>query len=112
MTHTTEPLSGPLHHGGRLRQAAEQYGIPLAAWLDLSTGINPLGWPVPPVPAAAWSRLPEDEDGLERAARDYYGAEHLLPVAGSQAAIQALPWLRPPCRVGVLSPGYAEHAAA
>ena len=112
MTHTTEPLSGPLHHGGRLRQAAEDYGIPLEAWLDLSTGINPLGWPVPPVPAAAWSRLPEDEDGLEQAARDYYGAEHLLPVAGSQAAIQALPWLRPPGRVGVLSPGYAEHAAA
>ncbi len=107
-----EPLAGPLHHGGRLRQAAEHYGIPLAAWLDLSTGINPLGWPVPPVPAAAWSRLPEDGDGLEQAAQAYYGAEHLLPVAGSQAAIQALPWLRPPCRVGVLSPGYAEHAAA
>ncbi len=112
MTLAAEPLAGPLHHGGRLRQAAEHYGIPLAAWLDLSTGINPIGWPVPPVPAAVWSRLPEDEDGLEQAARAFYGAEHLLPVAGSQAAIQALPWLRPPSRVGVLSPGYAEHAAA
>ncbi len=112
MTLAAAPLAGPLHHGGRLRQAAEHYGIPLAAWLDLSTGINPNGWPVPAVPAAAWSRLPEDEDGLEQEARAYYGAEHLLPVAGSQAAIQTLPWLRPPCRVGVLSPGYAEHAAA
>ncbi len=104
--------SGPLHHGGRLRAAASHYGLALDQWLDLSTGINPNGWPVPPVPASAWARLPEDEDGLEQAARAYYGASHLLPVAGSQAAIQALPRLRPPARVGVLSPGYAEHAAA
>jgi len=101
-----------LEHGGRLRAAAEQYGIPLADWLDLSTGINPNGWPVPPVPAAAWARLPEEDDGLSEAACAYYGAEHLLPVAGSQAAIQALPRLRPPCRVGVAAPGYAEHAHA
>ncbi len=104
--------SGPLHHGGRLRAAASHYGLDLDQWLDLSTGINPNGWPVPPVPASAWARLPEDEDGLEQAARAYYGAAHLLPVAGSQAAIQALPRLRAPARVGVLSPGYAEHAAA
>jgi cobalamin biosynthetic protein CobC len=36
----------------------------------------------------------------------------VLPVAGSQAAIQALPGLRPPCRVGVPAPGYGEHAHA
>ncbi|WP_309461085.1 bifunctional adenosylcobinamide kinase/adenosylcobinamide-phosphate guanylyltransferase, partial [Xanthomonas oryzae] len=35
-----------------------------------------------------------------------------LPVAGSQAAIQALPLLRALGRVGVLTPGYAEHAQA
>ena len=104
--------SGPLHHGGRLRAAASYYGLALDQWLDLSTGINPNGWPAPPIPASAWARLPEEEDGLEQAARAYYGATHLLPVAGSQAAIQALPRLRAPARVGVLSPGYAEHAAA
>jgi cobalamin biosynthesis protein CobC len=64
------------------------------------------------VPADAWHRLPEDEDGLLDAARAYYGCEHLLAVPGTQAAIQALPYLRPRCRVGVLSPGYAEHAHA
>ena len=42
----------------------------------------------------------------------YYGTQSLLPVAGSQAAIQALPGLRAPGRVGVLQPGYAEHARA
>ena len=30
-----------LKHGGRLREAAARYGIPIEAWLDLSTGINP-----------------------------------------------------------------------
>ena len=109
----TEPAGdGGLQHGGRLRLAAIRYGIPLADWLDLSTGINPNGWAVPAIPASRWARLPEDEDELEQAARDYYGAEHLLPVAGSQAAIQALPQLRAPSRVAVLNPGYAEHAYA
>jgi cobalamin biosynthetic protein CobC len=101
-----------LEHGGRLRLAAARYGIPLADWLDLSTGINPNGWPVPAIPAATWTRLPEDEDGLTEAAYSYYGTPVLLPVAGSQAAIQALPSLRAPCRVAVIHPGYAEHAHA
>ncbi len=101
-----------LEHGGRLRLAAARYGIPLADWLDLSTGINPCAWPVPAVPAAVWTRLPENEDGLTEAACSYYGTHALLPVAGSQAAIQALPQLRAPCRVAVIRPGYAEHAHA
>ena len=101
-----------LEHGGRLRQAAAYYGIPLADWLDLSTGINPNGWPVAEVAAAAWARLPEDDDGLAEAACAAYGAPICLPVAGSQAAIAALPHLRGVSRVGVLSPGYAEHAHA
>lgn len=101
-----------LEHGGRLMQAARRYGIPASHWLDLSTGINPDGWPVPPIPPRAWQRLPEDDDGLVELAARYYGAPAPLPVAGSQAAIQALPRLRGPSRVGVLAPGYAEHAHA
>ncbi|TWI53754.1 L-threonine O-3-phosphate decarboxylase [Pseudomonas duriflava] len=101
-----------LEHGGRLRKAAQQYGIPLEQWLDLSTGLAPTPWPIPEIPLSAWARLPEDEDGLEAAAREYYGALSLLPVAGSQAAIQALPALRLPGRVGLLTPCYAEHEQA
>jgi cobalamin biosynthetic protein CobC len=52
------------------------------------------------------------DDGLETAARDYYGVESLLPVAGSQAAIQTLPLLRRPCRVGLLENSYSEHRLA
>lgn len=99
-----------LEHGGRVHRAAREYGIPLEQWLDLSTGISPFGWPVPAIPASAWQRLPEDDDGLIDTARAYYQAPHVLPLAGSQAAIQALPLLRAPCRVGIIAPGYVEHA--
>ena len=49
--------SAPLVHGGRLRLAAERFGIPLSEWLDLSTGINPCGWPLPPLSGAALSLI-------------------------------------------------------
>ncbi len=99
-----------LEHGGNLREAAREYDLPLSQWIDLSTGINPNGWPVPTLEPDCWRRLPELDDGLEQAAAGYYGSDSLLPVAGSQAAIQALPLLRSPARVGVLSPGYGEHS--
>ncbi|MDH4284959.1 MAG: aminotransferase class I/II-fold pyridoxal phosphate-dependent enzyme, partial [Gallionellaceae bacterium] len=46
------------------------------------------------------------------AAQKYYGATELLAMAGSQAAIQALPQLRPSSRVALSTPAYAEHALA
>ncbi|MDO7901498.1 threonine-phosphate decarboxylase CobD [Pseudomonas sp. K1(2024)] len=101
-----------LEHGGRLLRAVREYGIARQDWLDLSSGIAPWSFPIPEVPAQAWARLPEVEDGLEQAARSYYDVAQLLAVAGSQAAIQALPQLRPRGRVGVLWPCYAEHTQA
>lgn len=101
-----------LEHGGRLLRAVAQYAIARERWLDLSSGIAPWPYAVPSIPQEAWARLPETEDGLEQAARTYYHANLLLAVAGSQAAIQALPQLRVPGRVGVLTPCYAEHPHA
>lgn len=102
-----------LEHGGRLREAARRWGRPLSGWIDLSTGIDPLGYPVPPLDQEAWRRLPEENDErLAFAAARYYGNPCLLPVAGSQAAIRALPALFPKGHVAVLAPTYAEHAAA
>ncbi|MBS1190819.1 MAG: cobC [Rhodocyclaceae bacterium] len=101
-----------LEHGGRLLAAARQYGIPVAQWLDLSTGINPQGWPVPALSPECWQRLPEADDGLEAAAAAYYGNPRLLPLPGSQAAIQALPTLFQPAAVACLAPLYAEHPQA
>lgn len=101
-----------LEHGGKLLDAIQTYGIPREQWIDLSTGINPRGWIPPRPPDAVWLRLPEECDELEQVARHYYGCDSLLPVAGSQQAIQLLPSLRPPSSVGFISPGYAEHPHA
>lgn len=101
-----------LDHGGRLLAAARLYGIPTEGWLDLSTGINPNGWTVPFFSGDAWLKLPQDEDGLEDAAARFYGVSQVLPVAGSQAAIQSLPRLRKPSKVAIVEPGYSEHAHA
>ncbi|QIK39108.1 threonine-phosphate decarboxylase [Caldichromatium japonicum] len=100
----------PPEHGGGLRAWARRFGRPLGEWVDLSTGINPRGWSVPELPSEVWQRLPEEDDGLAAAAAAYYGTEGAVPVPGVQAAIQLLPYLRPPCRVGVPAIGYAEHA--
>ncbi|NML30930.1 threonine-phosphate decarboxylase CobD [Paraburkholderia antibiotica] len=107
--------AGPIAHGGNLHEAATRYGIPYAQWLDLSTGINPHGYPVPPLPADAWRRLPDNGDGFAARAAHYYGAPdaaHVLPVAGSQAAIRALPALLPRATVGIATLTYGEYAPA
>jgi cobalamin biosynthesis protein CobC len=105
-------LSSLAGHGGCPQQAAALYGIPLPQWMDLSTGINPRGWPVGPIAQELFARLPEEEDGLPEVMRRYFGATDVLAVAGSQSAIQALPCLRPPGRVAVRVPTYSEHAMA
>lgn len=99
-----------LNHGGRLNRAVKKFNIPIENWIDLSTGINPNHWPIPNIPDKCFTRLPEDDDGLVEAARKYYQADNLLPVAGSQSVIQLLPLLREKSKVAVPDIGYAEHA--
>ncbi len=104
-----------LEHGGRLRAAAARFSAPgrrLADWLDLSTGINPQGYRVPILDAACWRCLPDDDDDLAAVAAAYYGNPNLLPVPGSQAAIQLLPALFRPLAVSCLTPIYEEHPQA
>ncbi len=107
---TPAAVTTVIAHGGNLRRAIAQYGGQASDWLDVSTGINPHAYPAPPIAPDAWHRLPEPDAGLIDAACAYYGAPVLLPVAGTQAAIQGLPRLRAHSRVAVVSPTYAEHA--
>jgi len=102
-------------HGGALDRAIARFGGVRADWIDLSTGINPWPYPVPAVPAEAWTRLPDEAAlrGLIEAARAFYGAaaDAAVTVApGSQALIQMLPRLVPRAQVAVVGPTYAEHA--
>jgi cobalamin biosynthetic protein CobC len=80
--------------------------------LDLSATGNPKGWPVPPLPAAAWHRLPAGDDGLEAAAATYYGNANLLPVAGALAAIRLLPAQLPRAVVACIGPLAGPHVEA
>lgn len=109
-------MSGPVRdHGGNIDAAMARYGGAAADWIDLSTGINRLPFPLPPIPPAAWTALPTRaaQDRLVAAARAACrtGAA-MLPVAGAQAAIQMIARLGPPGHARVLSPTYNEHAAA
>ncbi|WP_141056477.1 threonine-phosphate decarboxylase CobD [Tepidiphilus succinatimandens] len=102
-------MSRPVH-GGRLREVARRRGIPVDAWLDLSTGISPWSYPLPPVPEEVWRRLPEEDDGLDELVHTVFGRP-ALAVPGTQAAISRLPSLLPDLRrVLVPHPSYGEHA--
>jgi len=46
-------------HGGGLDAAAAAFGGVREDWLDLSTGINPVAYPVGEVSQAAWAELPD-----------------------------------------------------
>lgn len=102
-------------HGGDLDAAISAYGGAPGDWIDLSTGINRRPWPVPDLPARAWTALPTKADlaRLTEAASAAYGAGGaVVPLAGAQAAIQLYPRLAPPGLARVLAPTYNEHAAS
>lgn len=96
-------------HGGNLHTAIATYGGDAASWIDLSAALNPRPYPLPAIPRALWHTLPQPDAAFVASACACYGAANLLPVAGSQAAIQALPRLRPPGSVAVAHPSYGEH---
>jgi cobalamin biosynthetic protein CobC len=109
-------IEQPPRHGGDLLQAAQRFGIAPARWLDLSAALNPEPFPLPPLPPQLFQTLPDDGE-LLRLAADYYfndvtGGKPrcLVAAAGTQSIIQALPLLRPACRVAVPAIGYREHA--
>jgi cobalamin biosynthetic protein CobC len=104
-----------LEHGGRLRAAAGVCGfrqIPLADWLDLSTGINPQAYPVPAIDPACWQRLPEDNDGLDSGGAAYYGNDRCSRCRDRRRRSSWLPALFPPVVVACLTPIYEEHPQA
>jgi cobalamin biosynthetic protein CobC len=112
MSRKTTTVTGVVH-GGDLGAARRRYPDARLPWIDLSTGINPLPYPMPALPADVWTRLPsqDDEVALIAAAARRYGAptETIVPAPGTQALIQLLPRLVARSRVAIVGPTYAEH---
>jgi cobalamin biosynthetic protein CobC len=103
------------HHGGRLIEARRLFPMAPEPFIDLSTGINPLPYPIPPIAPSAWTRLPEPEAiaRLEAVAAKAYGmadGSMVASVPGTQLAISLLPRLFPHESVAIFGPTYGEYA--
>jgi cobalamin biosynthetic protein CobC len=104
------------YHGGNINAARSLFPDAPEPWIDLSTGINPVPYPIGTIAPSTWSRLPEPGDlaALEATARVAYGAPPeagLVAAPGTQALIQWLPRIFPARHVGVLGFTYQEHEA-
>jgi cobalamin biosynthetic protein CobC len=103
-----------VEHGGDLAAVRRLFPDAPLPWIDLSTGINPVPYPLPPLSPDVWARLPSraDEEALIAAAARRYGVEDVASVVaapGTQALIQVLPRLVARTRVAVVGPTYEEH---
>lgn len=81
-------------HGGGLAAARARFGEGRDPWIDLSTGINPYGWPGVSALDIDWHRLPDEADlrALERAAAGHFGADpaHVCAVPGSEIGLRLI----------------------
>jgi cobalamin biosynthetic protein CobC len=104
---------GMREHGGNLDLAQQRFGGRAEDWIDLSTGINRLPYPIGEVRARAWSALPSraEIEALHHAAHHAYRTSApVVAICGAQSAIQLLPQLTSPGRARILAPTYNEYA--
>lgn len=104
-------------HGGGIDAAIAQHGGTRAGWLDLSTGINPVPYPLPELSQDAWTALPDDRANarLVAAARAFWAVPAgaaVLPAPGTSALIARMPALSDHFSAYIPGPTYNEHAAA
>lgn len=98
-------------HGGNIEAAKARFGG--ADWVDLSTGINRVPYPVA-VSDAAFAALPlrgAMAQVLTAARAAYRSDAPIVALAGAQGAIQMMPGVMRPGLARVVGPTYNEHAA-
>ncbi len=115
MTESPDIGVASLLHGGDLTAARRRFPEAPEPFIDLSTGINPHSYPLPPLSPELFARLPEPA-ALERLAAiagRAYGTEapdQVAPAPGTQILLPLVFALLPAGRAAVLGPTYAEHA--
>ncbi len=104
-------------HGGGLDVAIARWGGTRETWLDLSTGINPVPFPLPQFSADCWTALPDAnaQTALLDAARKFWAIPEtvdIIAAPGASALISRIPSLVSGNAVDIPQPTYNEHAAA
>lgn len=104
-------------HGGGLDAAVARFGGEKTDWIDLSTGINPVAYPICDIPPQSWATLPDAaaQDALIQAARAFWRIPHeasVLAAPGASSLIARIPALWPKGCVHIPTPTYNEHAGA
>ncbi len=109
-------------HGGGLDGAIALHGGARSDWLDLSTGINPVPYPIGAMAPDVWTALPDQhaQERLITAARSFWDVPaeaQIVAAPGASALIALMPelvksGLPHDSRVHIQQPTYNEHAAA
>ena len=107
----------PLEHGGDLDLARRLFPGAPEPFIDLSTGINPISYPLQALVPESFIRLPESAalDHLGAVAAACYGAPStacVVAAPGTQILLPMVAGLVRPGRAGILGPTYAEYARA
>jgi cobalamin biosynthetic protein CobC len=114
---SSDAYAAPIPHGGDLEAARRLFPHAPRPFVDLSTGINPHAYPVPPLRSELFTALPQPAalaELLAHAAQAYGApsAAHVVAAPGTQILLAQVAALVPPGRAAVLGPTYAEHARA
>lgn len=104
-------------HGGNLDTAVAVFGGDRQEWLDLSTGINPVPYPINGLTGQDWSALPDigAQNRVLDAARHFWNVPDtadILAAPGASALIARAPYVIRPKTVRITQPTYNEHFAS
>ncbi len=110
-------MTQPRDHGGGIDAARAEFSGARSEWLDLSTGINPVPYPIPTFEPDAWNALPDRAamDAVTVAARQFWNVPDsaaILAAPGASALIARIPYLAELGKVRVESRTYNEHESA
>ncbi len=104
-------------HGGGVDAAIVNFGGTKGDWIDLSTGINPVPYPIPNFSQNCWTALPDNSasEMLDTVARKFWNVPDnaaLLAAPGASSLIARIPTLFTATTVNIPGPTYNEHEAA
>ncbi len=107
------------YHGGRLVEAAREFGLSEDAFVDFSTNTNVFA---PAVPLAVWekwrdqiARYPEsDASAIRNRLALLYNvdADHILPTAGAIEALYLAARIFAGHKVGIIEPAFSDYERA